>query len=265
MAGDAAPRLIVLGSGTAVPRAGRATSCYLVDPGDGQALLIDLGPGALQRAAEAGYDLDRLRAVLVTHVHPDHCADLVALRFALRNPIPRRGRPALPLRAHAELLLLDARLRNAWPRWLDPGRGRLDLAAVGPGALDLPGPTRVEVFAVAHHPSSLGYRLTLPNGCVVAFSGDASEGAELLALGRDADLFVLEAAASERHDLPGHLTARRAGRVGAACGARALLLTHFYPPCDAEPARDLCRESFAGEVLLAQDGTVVELHPRGRA
>ena len=65
-------KLIVLGSGTSVPMAGRTTSCYLVDPGDGHALAIDLGPGALQRAAAAGYDLDHLRAVLLTHMHFDH-------------------------------------------------------------------------------------------------------------------------------------------------------------------------------------------------
>lgn len=265
MARAATPRLIVLGSGTSVPSARRATSCYLVDPGDGRALLVDLGPGALHRAAAAGYDLDHLAAILITHVHPDHTADLVALQFALMNPIPRRGMDALPVRGAPEVLLLVARLRNAWPRWLAAGPERLDLAAIAPGPVPLPGQDfDVRAFTVAHHASSLGYRLTLPDGCVVAFSGDATEGADLVALGRDADLFVLEAAASESCDLPGHLTARRAGRVAAEAGARSVLLTHFYPPADEEPAEDHCREAFAGEILLAQDGTVVDLRPRGR-
>jgi len=94
-----AARLIVLGSGTAVPRADRASSCYLVDDGAGHVLLVDLGPGALHRAAAAGCALPDIDAVLLTHVHPDHCADLVALQFALRNPNVAPGRSLSSSRA----------------------------------------------------------------------------------------------------------------------------------------------------------------------
>lgn len=248
----------MLGSGTNVPRARRATSCYLVVHEE-RALLIDLGPGALHRAAVAGHDLDALDAVLVTHVHPDHCADLVALQFALTNPGPRAERAALPVFAHPEVLLLAARLRNAWPRWLDPGPERLALTAVGPGTVDVPAPWRVEAFPVAHHKSSLGYRVTLPGGEVLAFSGDASEGAELEALGAGADLFVLEAAAPDEQPMAGHLTPRRAAAVAARCGARALLLTHFYPATDEVPVAARARESFEGELILAEDGQILDL------
>ena len=60
------PKLIVLGSGSAIPSADRTTSCYLVVD-KGTVLLIDLGPGALQRAAALGYALDSLDGVLITH------------------------------------------------------------------------------------------------------------------------------------------------------------------------------------------------------
>lgn len=116
-----AARLIVLGSGTAVPRADRATSCYLVDDGEGLVLLVDCGPGALHRAAAAGYPLPAIDAVLLTHIHPDHCADLVALQFALRSPLGQpRPRPLLVF-GHAAVALLVARLRNAWPEDWQPG------------------------------------------------------------------------------------------------------------------------------------------------
>lgn len=251
-------RLTVLGSGTAVPRADRASSCYLVDDGAGTRLLVDLGPGALHRAAQAGCPLPELAAVLLTHVHPDHCADLVALQFALRNPaLPRRPRP-LAVFGHADVELLVMRLRNAWPGRLAPPEGALRLVRVDPGPV--PGaPLPVQAFRVTHLDSSLGWRLTLPGGFTLAFSGDATEGAELLALGRNADLFVLEAAASERQPVPGHLTPRRAGAVATACGARHLLLTHFYPPVLEDPIEQQVRETFEGRLTLAQDGLVLPL------
>jgi ribonuclease BN (tRNA processing enzyme) len=252
-------RLIVLGSGTAVPRADRATSCYLLDDGAGTVLLVDCGPGALHRAAAAGYPLPRIDGVLLTHIHPDHCADLVALQFALRAPVGApRERPLLVC-GHAAVALLVARLRNAWPGWLAVGPDRLRLLTVEPGPVVLPGATRAAAFRVAHHESSLGWRLTLPDGFNLALSGDATEGADLLALGRDADLFVLEAAVPAHQPVPGHLDPRRAGAVAAACGARHLLLTHFYPAVLEQPIETLARQGFEGRLTLAQDGMVVPL------
>ena len=254
-----AARLIVLGSGTAVPRADRATSCYLVDDGAGTVLLVDCGPGALHRAAAAGYPLPALDAVLLTHVHPDHCADLVALQFALRSPLGEpRPRP-LRVYGHEAVGLLVARLRNAWPEWLVPGPDRFELVEVEPGPVTLAGKTTAAAFRVAHHASSLGWRLTLPDGFVLAFSGDATEGADLLALGREADLFVLEAAVPAEAAVPGHLDPARSGRVAAACRARHLLLTHFYPEVLEQPIAALARQGFEGRLTLAQDGLVVPL------
>lgn len=257
MAGAA--RLTVLGSGSALPQPGRATSCYLLDDGAGTRVLVDLGPGALQRAAGAGCALPDLDAVLLTHLHPDHCADLVALQFALRSPLlAPRPRP-LELHGHPDTALLIARLRNAWPGWLAAGPDRFAFRPAAPGPLPVRGAWRVEAFRVAHHATSLGFRVTLPDGFTLAFSGDACEGAELQALGREADLFVLEAAGADASPLDGHLTPRRAGAVAAACRARHLLLTHFYPPVLAEPAADRARETFEGRVTLAQDGLVLPL------
>ncbi len=253
-------RLTVLGSGTALPLPGRGSSCYLVEDGAGATILVDCGPGALLRAARHGADLAKIDAVLVTHVHPDHCSDLAALLFGLRSPA--LGRRAAPLRVcgHAQVALLLARLRNAWPGWLEPEGRRLSVQALAAGERLAIGGTEVRAGAVVHHGSSLGYRLQLPNGRVLAFSGDAVEGGELADLGRDSDLFVLEAAGADESPIPGHLTPRRAARLAAACGARSLLLTHFYPAALATPLRDRALEAFEGRLLLAQDGLVVPLH-----
>ncbi|MFT7463951.1 MAG: ribonuclease BN (tRNA processing enzyme) [Pseudohongiellaceae bacterium] len=252
--------LTVLGSGTAVPRADRGSSCYLLRFA-GTTLLIDLGPGALYRAAAAGADLEHLDGVLLTHVHPDHCADLVALQFALMNPGARQGREPLPVFGHSAGALLISRLRNAWPRWLAPGADRFVYRTVTPGPVSLPKGWSAEALPMRHHESSLGWRLTLPNGPTVAFSGDTIESPELLELGQGADLFVLEGAGPDAEPMPGHLTPRRAGAVAADCGARKLLLTHFYGATLEEPIEAAARETFEGELTLAQDGLVISVSP----
>src|ERR671923_195111 len=90
-------RLTVLGGCGAWPAAGQACSGYLVED-DGFRLLLDPGyavvPRLLQRVDAAEVD-----AVLVSHGHPDHCADLHPLlraRAFRQEPAPALAVPALP-------------------------------------------------------------------------------------------------------------------------------------------------------------------------
>ena len=71
-------RLTVLGSGTAVPVPERFPAGDLVEHEDHK-VMVDCGPGTLRRLAQAGVSPTELDAVLLTHYHTDHCADLAAL------------------------------------------------------------------------------------------------------------------------------------------------------------------------------------------
>ncbi len=58
-------------------------------------LLLDCGPETPQAAQRAGLDLTRLRHVLVTHAHPDHCspAFLLFRSWVSREPLDVLGPP----------------------------------------------------------------------------------------------------------------------------------------------------------------------------
>jgi len=77
--------IIVLGSGTAVPD-GRRGSPGLAVNVEGTRMFLDLGSGSLYRAARYGFPVEGVDAILFTHMHPDHTADLVPLLFAFQNP-----------------------------------------------------------------------------------------------------------------------------------------------------------------------------------
>ncbi|MEU9730312.1 MBL fold metallo-hydrolase [Streptomyces sp. NPDC048002] len=82
--------LILLGTGGGpVPMHGRSGICSALVV-DGRAYLVDCGPGAFGRYAQAWLTPEQLTAVFVTHLHSDHLADLYALlwlRFGGFQPL----------------------------------------------------------------------------------------------------------------------------------------------------------------------------------
>ena len=242
----------VLGSGTAVPEADRFPAGYLVQ-GGGETVLIDCGPGVLRRLAATGVGLEDVGAVLLTHYHTDHCADVAALLFALRNP-RYRDRPTLRIWAAVGLCEWLGHLTAAWP-WLapTPASAALDLRELTPGAFALGG-LRVGAFPVNHTAQSLAYRVQVDGSDVIAtFSGDADEGLGLVDAARGARLFVCDAAFPDAAYVQGHLTPGRAGRVAAAADVDTLCLTHFYPECQGTDLVAQARATFGGEVTQAYD------------
>ena len=96
----------------------------------------------------------------------------------------------------------------------------------------------------------------------------STSGAELDAalaeLGRDADLFIVEATdrdgeteRSERN----LMTSAEAGHWAKRAGARRLMLTHFWPGNDREVSLAAARAEFDGEVLAAEEELTVTLGP----
>src|SRR5689334_10634336 len=161
-------QLVILGSGTAVPVADRFPAGYLVEHG-GTRVMVDCGPGTLRRLAQAGVGLHALDAVLLTHYHTDHCADLAALLFALRSPHFAGRAPMRVLGAPGLRRLVD-KLTEAWP-WLQPRGYELRLDEITPGTFAV-GELEVHAVPIRHTAQSLGYRVTTAAGSV-AFSGDA--------------------------------------------------------------------------------------------
>ncbi len=244
----------VLGSGTCVPSRERS-SCALLAETAGRRFLLDAGPGTLRRLAEAGFALDDLTAVLFSHLHPDHTGDLAALLFAMKyDPGTRRATP-LTLVGGQGFADFYARLKGAYGDWIDPGAGRLrirEVAVDGPDVLDSAG-IEIRTAPTAHTPQSVAYRLQSPSGRSCVYSGDTDWAASLVQLAERADLLVCEAAFPEGQKVAGHLTPALAGQIAARAQVRRLMLTHFYPACEAADIAAQCRQTWSGPLLLARD------------
>ncbi|HEY9073584.1 MAG TPA: MBL fold metallo-hydrolase, partial [Desulfobaccales bacterium] len=125
-----------------------------------------------------------------------------------------------------------------------------ELSPEGPDELRWEGLT-IKSAPTNHIEGSLAFRLEAESRSLV-YSGDTDVSDSLVALAQGADLLVLEASFPSK--VPGHLTPTEAGRLAARAGVGRLLLTHFYPPCDAVDVVALAAQEFSGEILRAEDG-----------
>jgi ribonuclease BN (tRNA processing enzyme) len=245
-------RITVLGGCGAWPAAGQACSGYLVEY-EGFRLLIDPGYATLPRLL--GYTAaEEVDAVLISHGHPDHCADLNPLLRArvLRDDPP----PALPVYtlpgAVDRVLALDGphMLANAYV-----------LPEFTVGSRFAIGPFKVETRMLPHFVPNIGVRLTA-GGTILTYTGDTGPSADVVDLARGADLLLAEATFVARvpEDSAKYLTsARQAGQYAAEAGAARLVLTHLLPGTDPTAAAQAAGESFAGQIAIARGGLMLTL------
>jgi ribonuclease BN (tRNA processing enzyme) len=242
--------LRILGGCGAWPAAGEACSGYLVEH-DGYRLLIDPGYAVLPRLLRI-VPADAVDAVLVSHGHPDHCADL--------NPLLRaralRDDPPAPLPVNALPGALDAVLALDRPGMLDDA---LDLRLFEAGSSFRVGPFAVASRGLPHSRPNAGFRLDAGHGSLV-YTGDAGPDPALVELAGGADLLLAEASYVDRVPEDGRGTlssARDAGRQAAEAGVGLLVLTHLLPGTDRLSSRTAARATFGGPVRVARSGLAV--------
>jgi ribonuclease BN (tRNA processing enzyme) len=269
----AGTRVITLGTaGGPLPRKERAQPSNLLAVG-GTLYLIDAGDGVTRRVVQAGYDIQHLDKIFITHAHSDHTAGLPALlvtrwEFEPRNPVDLYGSGVEELvKGTMAFLTPNADIRSVQGK-------RTPMTHTFHGHEVVPGVVyqddRVRVIAVEnthfHFPPgsrpdgkyrSYAYRFETPDR-VVVFTGDTGPSDALTELARGADLLVTEVmmasdvidlfkqaglwqarTAEEQegfvHMMEGeHITPQAIGEMAAKAGVKHVVMTHLGPTIDPE-------------------------------
>lgn len=253
-------RLTVIGCSGSFPGPDSPASCYLIQaPYEGRtfSIVLDLGPGALG-ALQRVIDPRDLDAVMLTHLHPDHCLDCTGL-FVTRRYDPR-GLPSGRLPVYGPAGTAD-RLAAAYEGIDEHGMTReFDFRRLMDGVPIHIGPFTVTPRLVNHPVEAYGFRVE-HEGKVLAYSGDTDACDALRSLCADADLVLADSAFVEGRDTARgiHMTGRQCAQAALDAGARRLLLTHIPAWNDPEVCRADAAAVWPGEVELAQPLAVLDL------
>lgn len=249
-------RLTVVGCSGSVPGPESPASCYLVEA-EGFRVLLDLGNGALG-ALQRHCSVGEVDAVLLSHLHPDHCMDVLSL-YVARTYDTNGGYPVIPVYGPVGTA---AHLAAAYGRAEHPGlSGCFEFREWTPVQHRI-GPLSVTPARVAHPVEAWAVRVE-HGGRSLAYSGDTGPCQPLIDLARDVDVALFESSFQEGRDDHAppalHLTGRQAGAHAAQAGAGRLILTHLPPWNDPATSLAAAREAYPGPVELAACGTTYDV------
>ena len=257
-------KLTVLGKSPAWQDADGACSGYLVTEGD-TTLLLDCGNGVFGKLRKY-HDYVDVDAIVISHLHADHFADLIPYGFALRfaprqQPVPidpwpgtdDPARPKLfgPPGSHQFLDDLD----GSW----NLGRHfeqAFETSEYDPAGSIEVGPLKITFREVPHYVTTYAITVTGPDGGRIVYGADCCPNDALVEFAEDAELLITESTLPrpERTGVRGHLTPAEAGEHAAKARAKQLMLTHISDEIDPEWALGQAATTYDGPIQVASEG-----------
>ena len=282
-------KVVVCGSRSPLPSPGRAESCVLVEAGD-DIYIFDLGNGSVNNLTQYQVPWPNVKAVLITHMHSDHMADLPDAHLqswiqGRTSPLKVYGPEGINLVTKGFELAYseDYQYRNE-----HHGDDMLPMSIAGFNAIqiinnqfipnDTPG-LEILPFVVDHYPvnSAFGFKISYKDRTVV-ISGDTIHDGSVQKYSQDVDLLVHSAISIDivermrgiapipqmdkiLFDIQDyHTSIEEAGEIARDANVEHLLIYHSIPtPRNALMERVFFRpiEGVFENYSLSDDGTRV--------
>ena len=284
-------KVVVCGSRSPLPSPGRAEACILIEAGD-DIYIFDIGNGSMNNLTQYQVPWPNVKAVLITHMHSDHIADLPDAH--LQSWIQGRNSPLMVYGPEGintvtkgfELAYsADYQYRNE-----HHGDEMLPMSIAGFNAIqimdnqlipnDTPG-LEILPFVVDHYPvnSAFGFKVSY-KGRTVVISGDTINDGSVQKYSQDVDLLVHSAISIDlvermREVAPlaqlyeilfdiqdYHTTIKEAGEIARDANVKHLLIYHAIPTPQNKIMEDVFFRPLVGvfdDYMLSDDGTRVIL------
>lgn len=235
----------VIGYWGGYPGEGEATSGYLLEH-DGFRLLVDCGSGVLAQL-QSYINIKDIDAVILSHYHHDHVADVGPLQFArLIESMTDEELPELPIYGHG---------------FNDDEFQRLDHEHYTKGYLYQPyqklniGPFEISFLKTDHPVPCFAMRFEA-DGESIVYTADSAYLDEFIHFTEQADLFVSECNfyADQDGRPAGHMNSTDAASIARDAEVGQLLLTHLPHYGEHKSLIQEAGEVFTGSIDVATSG-----------
>ena len=289
---DLAPdemRVVALGTGMPNARPKQAAACWLVELGNGDKFLFDIGTGSAERLAAMQIPYNYIDKVFIGHLHSDHfgdldalyCGGIVANRVVPLNVWGPSGKtPEYGTKValeHMEGMLkwdIDTRMGNTDTRGAYLNVTEFDYEAVNEVIYEENGVTIRTIPAIHIFDGSVSFILEW-NGLKFAYSSDTYPNKWWMEHATDCDIAIHEAFITpvslvEKQGFSPqaalnvgtviHTSPAQFGKVMAETNPRIAVAYHFFNDFDTQPyvLKDI-RRNYDGELALAMDYMVFNI------
>lgn len=231
-------KLTVLGCLGAYPYKGEGTTGYLLQSGDFN-LLLDAGSSTLLQL-EKILDPLALDAVILSHYHHDHIADLGVLQYYWQLYPTAEKKAVLPIYGHGEdeFHFADLTMKDVSQGYDYLEKNQLEL-----------GPFSITFMKTIHPVICYAMRIVENStGKVFVFTGDSGYMEEFIDFAQAADLFLADTylfSGNERHHA--HFTSKEAGEIAKKAQVKQLVLTHLPQHGDLAQLKNEAQQT-AGDI-----------------
>lgn len=247
-------KVTVLGCWAPYAKGGGACSGYLVESGS-QKVMLDCGNGTFGKLQQH-MNFRQLTGVVISHLHPDHYADLWCLRHALKGSLADGTRVhKLDLWMPSEPWDVVAKMTE----WQDVFTVHPLEQVREPVVM---GDLWWEFHPTKHAPVTYATKVRTQDGAALVYSADTAWDEALIHWSQGAHTLLAEASLQEQDAQvakKGHLTAAQAGEWGKKIGVSQLVLTHLWPEYDQRETARQASVVLGLPVTLASEVEYFEL------
>jgi len=239
-------KVTIIGFWGGYPAAGGATSAYLVEEKDFK-LLVDAGSGSLSKLQKY-INISDLDAVIVSHYHHDHVADIGVLQYAkLVGSYVTGEKDILPIYGHTEDKQGFATLTHHYTKGVayDPN-----------GTLEI-GPLSITFLETDHPVPCYGMRITNGESTLV-YTADTTYQEAWIDFAKDADVLITDCNfyADQDGAQAGHMTSKEGAVIAEKANVKQLILSHLPQYGDLNQLVFEAKQYYHGPVQLAKEGFV---------